>query len=132
MISASNNGQRGSAFAKNPARGPIAIAASGWYTFQDHFYDNGGVLAVDMSIYNSSNALVNTWTLGGDAIGTVGGNQYGWFDHNEFSTLAFDNTSLTLNTTAVPEPATLISCGIASVIGLGIAHRRRKARKVAA
>jgi hypothetical protein len=33
IFSASNNSQRGSAFAKNPGRDPFAISATGWYTF---------------------------------------------------------------------------------------------------
>ncbi len=126
MISASNNSQPGSAYAKNPGRNPIAISTTGWYTFQDHFYDNGGVLAVDMSIYNSAGSLINTWTLSNssDLISGIGGNRYGWFDYNEFSSLAFDNSSLTL---ATPEPSTLISGSIAGLLGVGLAWRRRKA-----
>lgn len=106
VISASNNSQPGSAFAKNPARDPIAIDSTGWYTFQHRFYDNGGVLAVDMSIFTAANALVKTWTLSDptDLIALIGGNRYGWFDYNQFSTLAFDNSSLTTGT-VVPLPA---------------------------
>ncbi len=98
VISASNNSQPGSAFAKNPGNAPIAIATSGWYTFKHHFYDNAGVLAVDMSIFDSSNVLVNSWTLSNtnDVITGIGGNRYGWFDYNQFSTLAFDNAGLLL------------------------------------
>ena len=125
VISASNNSQPGSAFAKNPDKSPIAISATGWYTFQHRFYDNGlGQLAVDMSIYDSSSSLVNLWTLSDltDLIDvTVGGNRYGWFDYNEFSVLAYDNASLNV----VPEPATLILAGLA-VLGLvGVARRRK-------
>src|SRR4029079_15671248 len=32
VISASNNSQPGSAFAKNPGRDPVAISTTGWYT----------------------------------------------------------------------------------------------------
>jgi hypothetical protein len=94
VISASNNSQPGSAFAKNPGRGPIAISTTGWYTFQHHFYNLAGVLAVDLSILDSSGTLVNSWTLSDatDLITVIGGNRYGWFDYNQFSTLAFDNT----------------------------------------
>jgi hypothetical protein len=93
VISASNNSQPGSAFAKNPGRGPIAISTTGWYTFKHHFYDLAGVLAVDLSILDSSGTLVNSWPLSDatDLITGIGGNRYGWFDFNEFSTLAFDN-----------------------------------------
>lgn len=132
VISASNNSQRGSAFAKNPGREPIAITTSGWYTFQHHFYDNGGVLAVDMSIYDATANLVKTWSsLGGItpgagfAIAGVGGNRYGWFDTNEFSTLAFDNTQLRTVTAAVPEPLSIaIWPMIAATIGCLAWYRR--------
>lgn len=99
VISASTNSQPGSAYAKNPGFNPIAIYTSGWYTFEHHFYDNEGVLNVDMSIYDSSHNLVKTWTRVSSPITAVGGNRYGWFDFNEFSTLAFDNSQLYL---AVP------------------------------
>ena len=92
VISASYNSQPGSAFAKNPGFDPIAISTTGWYTFEHHFYENAGVLTVDMSIFDASDALIKTWTRVSFAIAGVGGNRYGWFDYNEFSTLAFDNT----------------------------------------
>jgi hypothetical protein len=120
VISASNNSQRGSAFAKNPGRNPIAISTTGWYRFEDDFYNNGGVLAADLKIFDSANTLLNTWTLSdvSDLIAGVGGNRYGWFDTNEFSTLAFDNTKLqTASVAAVPEP---LSVAIWPIIALTI------------
>ncbi|MBX7073856.1 MAG: hypothetical protein K1X71_11970 [Pirellulales bacterium] len=123
VISASNNSQPGSAYAKNPAKGPIAISNTGWYKFEHSFYNNAGVLAVDMSIYDSSNSLVNSWTLSdpSDLIGGVGGNRYGWFDYNQFPVLAFDNSQLSI----VPEPA---SVAIWSLLGASalVAHRRSR------
>ena len=96
IISASNNSQPGSAYAKNPGSSPIAISTTGWYTFTHHFRNNGGVLAVDLKIFDSSNSLVGSWTLSdpSDVISGVGGNRYGWFDYNQFSVLAFDNAKL--------------------------------------
>ena len=96
VISTSPNSQPGSAFAKNPARDPIAISTTGWYTFEHHFYNDAGVLNVDMSIYDAGGVLVKKWTLVSAPIAGVGGNRYGWFDYNQFSTLAFDNTLLAL------------------------------------
>ena len=102
VTTASNNAGRGNVDPENPARLPFAITTSGWYTFQHHFYDNGsGTLAADLSILDSSGALLNKWTLSdpSDVIGTtVGGNRYGWFASNEFSFLAFDNSSRTAPT----------------------------------
>ncbi len=129
VISASNNSQPGSAYAKNPGRDPIAISTSGWYTFEHHFYDNGGVLAVDLSIFDALNNLIHSWTLSDptDLIGGVGGNQYGYFSDNDFSSLAFDNSELrTAAVSAVPEP---LSLAIWPMIGLtigGVTWLRRK------
>jgi hypothetical protein len=120
VISASNNSQPGSAYAKNPARDPIAIDVTGWYTFEHHFYDNSGVLAADLSIFDSSSALVNTWTLSNlaDTIASVGGNRYGWFTDNDFAVLAFDNAQLELTPTVIPVPAAAWA-GMMLIGGLG-------------
>jgi len=127
VISASPAAQRANSYPQNPGRDPIAIISTGWYTFEHLFYDNGGVLAVDMSIYDSASSLVNSWTLSNsaDLISGVGGNRYGWFASNEFSTLAFDNTSLTQ--TVVPVPGAFLL----GSLGLGFATWRLKRRKTA-
>lgn len=119
VISASNNSSPGSAYPKNPGRAPIAISTSGWYTFEHHFYDNAGILNVDMNILTSGGGLVNSWTLGSDPIAGVGGNRYGWFTDQDFSVLAFDNTSLSV----VPVPASVWLFG--SALGLLGGIRRR-------
>jgi hypothetical protein len=116
VVSASYNSQPGSAFAKNPGFDPIAISTTGWYTFEHHFYDNAGVLNVDMSIYDASHTLIKTWTRVSSAITGVGGNRYGWFDFNEFSTLAFDNTSLSVITApSVPTITTPVDGAVVNV-----------------
>jgi hypothetical protein len=51
IISASNNSQPSNAYAKNPARDPIAIDDTGWYTFEHHFYNDGGVLGCDSTLW---------------------------------------------------------------------------------
>jgi hypothetical protein len=121
VIGASTFSQPNNASAKNPANSPIAIDTTGWYTFEHRFYDNAGSLAVDMSIYNSSDALVNNWTLNTtDSIASVGGNRYGWFSYNQLSVLAFDNASLTV----VPEPTTALLLLLGS--GAMLLLRRRR------
>jgi hypothetical protein len=47
------------------------------------------VLNVDMSIFDAGGSLIKTWTRVSAPIAGVGGNRYGWFDFNQFSTLAF-------------------------------------------
>ncbi len=136
VISASNNSQPGSAYAKNPARDPIAISTTGWYTFEHQFYDNGGVLAVDLNIFDSSNSLVHSWTLSdpADIISGIGGNRYGWFDFNQFGPLAFDNSLLELTPASaaeVPEPASLALWGLVSAAGAAFGYRRRRLAKSA-
>jgi hypothetical protein len=95
VISTSNRGQSGIADPKNPRKSPIAISTTGWYTFAHHFYGHAGLLTVDMSIFDASGAPVNTWTIRtSERIFATGGNRYGWFTLNQFSTLAFDNAEL--------------------------------------
>jgi hypothetical protein len=133
VISASTNSQSGSAYAKNPDKDPIAIATSGWYTFQQDFTDDGGVLKVAMSIFDSDGNLVHQWDRSdpGDLIATiVGGSRYGWIDVNQFDFLAIDNALLTTNVASVPLPATLPL--FASGIGAFGLLRWRKKRKAAA
>jgi hypothetical protein len=122
-MSASNSTGRANSFPTNPARDPFDITSAGWYTFQHDFTDNGtGVLSVQLRLLDSSDALLHTWTLSDptDVIGsTVGGNRYGWFANTEFSSLAFDNSSLT----NLPEPASL---GLLALGGLVLARRTRR------
>ena len=97
VINASNGGGRAAAFPKDPARDPFTVTASGWYEFRHVFYDNGGVLAVDLELRSDAGALLHSWTLSDstDIIDvTVGGNRYGWFVIQEFPVLAFDDTRL--------------------------------------
>ena len=97
VISASNNATRSGAYPKNPGRDPFVITTTGWYTFQHHFYNLNGVLAVDLSISKLDGTPLHTWTLSDptDIVGsTVGGHRYGWLVIQEFPVLAIDNVSL--------------------------------------
>jgi len=109
VISASNNAGRANSFPKNPGRTPIAITDTGWYTFEHRFYNDGGVLAVELQISDDNGGVVHAWTLSDatDVIGTtVGGHRYGWFVQVEQPFLAIDNVSLL----SINEAATVSAC----------------------
>ena len=58
------------------------VTTAGWYTLQHYFYDNGGVLAVDLNLLDESGTVLftETRTSAADVIATeIGGNRYGWF-----------------------------------------------------
>lgn len=123
IINGQNNSGRSSSFPKDLSKSPVAVTATGWYTFEHKFYDNGGSLAVDLNLYDPADSLVSSWTLNNPADlipAIVGGNRYGWVSANELPLLAIDASSLSV----VPEPATLGLAGLAS-LGLLAARRRR-------
>jgi len=89
----------------DPNRNPQVIEETGWYTIRHTFWDDNGLLAVDVELLDADGNLVAFWeapTLydpDGDGvydddltIEVVGGNRYGWFSYNEFDFLAFDNS----------------------------------------
>jgi len=92
VMSASNNTP---GWPANPGRDPFTINASGWYTFQNTFVDDGaGVLADHMSVLDASGNVLHTWVLSdpSDIIGTtVGGNRYAGLFNNQFEGLVLDD-----------------------------------------
>lgn len=78
------------------------VTTAGWYTFQHVFYDDGGVLAVDLNLLDSNGTILFTETRrdASDTIpGEVGGNRYGWFTFvNVTNGIAVDNHELFLST----------------------------------
>ena len=118
VMSASNNSP---GWPANPDRSPYTITTTGWYTFQHHFYNNSGVLAVDLTVLHLGTVL-HTWTLSdsSDLIGTVGGNRYGWLVTNALP-LALDNvtrsgivapTCTTVATSVGPLTAAVVNPGL--------------------
>ena len=103
VINASTNADRSGAFpsntcpspstAPNSCRAPVYITTSGWYTFQHSFTSVGGVLAVTMTILNSSGGTVASWTIYSAPIQNVGSTAYGWFPNEEIGDLPIDNSS---------------------------------------
>ena len=122
VISASNNANQNNSYPKDPGRTPFTITDEGWYTFQNTFYEDNGFLADDLSIKDANGTTLHTWTLNTtDAIATTGGNRYGMFIQNDFSTLGIDNATLT----TVPEPSSL---GLVGLAGLALLARRSRRR----
>lgn len=83
----------------NLASGPhFVVAASGWYTLQWVFRDNGsGILAVDTNLRSAAGALLWTRTLSdaSDVIASqIGGNRYLWFPYLRTQRLAIENVRL--------------------------------------
>lgn len=75
---------------------PYAVTTAGWYTFQHIFYEDGGVLAVDMNLIDAQGNVLLTITLSNasDTIGPtgeVGGNRYAWFIFSNVPGLPADN-----------------------------------------
>lgn len=60
------------------------VDEDGWYTFEHRFYDDGGLLAVDLVVLDDNNNIIFSETrtapenTTGD-LGAIGGNRYGWF-----------------------------------------------------
>ena len=97
IFSASNNSGRSNSYPKNPARAPVAVTDSGWYTLRHRFSDVAGLLVADLELVAPDGTVAGTWALSdpGDAIGLIGGNRYGWLAQNEFAVLAVDSALLT-------------------------------------
>lgn len=74
------------------------VTAAGWYTLRHTFRDQGGALAVDLQLEDSTDTVLftETRTNAADLIASVvGGNRYGWFtDVTIPSGLAIDNVAL--------------------------------------
>lgn len=74
------------------------VTDSGWYTFEHHFYDNSGQLAVDLNLYDAAGTLLFTETrtsVADDIATEIGGNRYGWFTNIDVDGgIAVDNTTL--------------------------------------
>ena len=95
-ISPSNNASRANS---NPYDADAElIDASGWYTFQHTFSEEGGFLLVDLEILDANDDVVHSWQIGGlggpDAVEDVGRIRYGWFANQEIHNLAIDNTRI--------------------------------------
>ncbi len=94
LASASNNAP---GWPGNPARNPVDLTATGWYTLRHTFEDDAGVLKVTLDLIRN-NVVIGSWVLSDptDVIGTtVGGSRYGWFTSQrfDFASLAIDNSS---------------------------------------
>lgn len=112
----------------NTNRNHATIGTTGWYTLQHVFYDDEGILAVDMNLLNDlgTNLFTETRSSAANLIpDVVGGNRYGWFASlNIDGGLNIDNSRLDI-AAPVPEPSTIILLG-SGLLGLGWYGRKRK------
>ncbi|GIG54210.1 S-layer homology domain-containing protein [Demequina activiva] len=95
---ASNNAANSTPFIGGYGEDPATITESGWYSLGASFYEQDGLLYVDMRVVDATDSVLKQWTLGGNAADTinvaVGGNRYGWLVNNSFEGLAIDNVLL--------------------------------------
>ncbi len=74
------------------------VPASGWYTLQHVFHNDGGVLSVDLNLVDAGGTIVWTETrtdVTNDTIDQIGGNRYGWFTNIDVAGgIAVDSYSL--------------------------------------
>ncbi len=84
-----------------------------------------GEVALPMG-YVSGTALLATNTYSGQTISSLG-LTLGTYVYTAGSTADADTITLQINPASVPEPSTLISGGLAALLGLGYAWRRRRA-----
>ncbi len=96
---------------KSPAAVSIPAAEAGWYTLQQVFADDNGVLSVTMNVLDSMGSTVYTTTRSNSADtipDVVGGSRYGWFyDVDVPGGLEIDNTRLS---SVVPGPGSKDDC----------------------
>jgi hypothetical protein len=103
VIAASTNAFRSGADPYDLGKDPKCLSGSDWYTFREHFRDNGGTLAVDMDLLKPDGDVASctdqnglgvdcSWTLSGPPIAGVGCTEYGWFANEEINDLPIDNT----------------------------------------
>ena len=125
-VSASNNSSDGNIATLTST--DTMISSAGWYLFQQTFYNDGGVLAVDMNVLDSSMTSLFSQTLSdpADTIpGEVGGNRYGWFTLVDVAGNGLAVDAATLNTTPLPAGLPLFLGGL-GVLGFFASRRRGK------
>lgn len=93
IIGTSNGAGRCGLDQTDPAREPIYVTISGWYTFEHVFRNVEGMLDVTLNLRSPSGSLVKSWNRSSplDDIASVGGNRFVWFANNQIPDLAIDN-----------------------------------------
>ncbi len=104
------------------------VSNSGWYTYQHRFYDDSGLLSVDLNLLDSGGSVLFTETRSNAADlipSVVGGNRYAWFTHISVAGgINVDNQQLSI----VPEPGSMLAfAGLG--LSLGFGRRRRSSSR---
>lgn len=101
------------------------VVTSGWYTFKHVFYEDNGLLAVDLILLdaNGHELFTETRSSASDIISSeIGGNRYGWLTFVDVEGgLAIDNSRLDV----IPEPATMLLFGLGLLGVAGIGRRKK-------
>jgi hypothetical protein len=93
LVGANNNSNHPSGVINVPSTDAVTLTDGGWVSLTHKFYDNDGVLAVDMAVDGQS--LGTSISPERNAITEVAGNRYGWFTLITVDHVNIDNLTLT-------------------------------------
>ena len=125
VISASTNATRAGSNPSSPSNGPFLVSAAGWYLFRHTFRNDGGNVAVDLTLRDTAGNVLSSWTIPAMRDGapvartSVGGLRYGWFANQEIPGLAIDASTARDFTPSITGPSERSTRGAVELYGTG-------------